>query len=87
MKELVEYEKEIRGLLDEMDDKPSSRKHVIDRFRQLIIYFEERLDLSKSNSDYEEERIKELEEESYSRSHRRRAAGRKLVFFTGGTNG
>ena len=32
-------------------------------------------------------RIKELEEESYSRSHRRRAAGRKLVFFTGGTNG
>lgn len=32
-------------------------------------------------------RIKELEEESYSRSHRRRAAGRKLVFYTGGING
>ena len=32
-------------------------------------------------------RIKELEEETYSRSHRRRAAGRKLVFFTGGING
>lgn len=32
-------------------------------------------------------RIKELEEESYSRSHRRRAPGRKLVFFTGGING
>ena len=32
-------------------------------------------------------RIKELEEESYSRSHRRRAGERKLVFFTGGING
>ena len=32
-------------------------------------------------------RIKELEEESYSRSHRRRVPGRKLVFFTGGING
>ena len=32
-------------------------------------------------------RIKELEEESYSQSHRRRTRGRKLVFFTGGTNG
>ena len=32
-------------------------------------------------------RIKELEEESYSRIHRRRAAGRKLVFYTGGING
>ena len=29
-------------------------------------------------------RIKELEEEHYKRGHRRRAAGRQLVFFSGG---
>jgi hypothetical protein len=32
-------------------------------------------------------RIKELEEESYSRSTRRRKANRQLVFYTGGING
>jgi hypothetical protein len=32
-------------------------------------------------------RIKELEEEYYGRSHRRRSRTRQLVFFTGGING